>query len=233
MARHRPSAARRGYGRAHRQLRDQWAPLVAAGAVTCWRCNHLIGPRDPWDLGHDDHDRTRYRGPEHIACNRATRTPDRAAPRPSAWWTTDQPEPAQRDIVLVAGPPCAGKTTYVEANAQPGDLVLDRDTLGATAYRRALDGLPHHHGRAWVIRSAPGPAYRAHVAATIGATRTELLLPPTHELLTRADSRPDPQRVRGAIRDWLRREREDSMPRSVTSGQAIDEPSPTVSAWWA
>lgn len=82
------------YGRAHRQLRAQWAPVVATGGVTCWRCTRLIGARERWDLGHDDADPTRYRGPEHATCNRATRTPGRATsadpsdpePRVRAWW---------------------------------------------------------------------------------------------------------------------------------------------------
>ena len=32
-------------------------------------------------------------------------------------------------VVLVAGPPCAGKTTYVREHIRSGDLVLDRDRL--------------------------------------------------------------------------------------------------------
>lgn len=62
----------RGYDAAHVAERARWAPKVAAGIVTCWRCGQLIGATEPWDLGHDDNDRTKYRGPEHAGrCNRA------------------------------------------------------------------------------------------------------------------------------------------------------------------
>jgi hypothetical protein len=77
----------RGYGKTHQQRRDHWKLHVATGTVRCGRgsnCRHaelidgqliggLIQPDDAWDLGHDDHDRSRYIGPEHADCNRATR----------------------------------------------------------------------------------------------------------------------------------------------------------------
>jgi hypothetical protein len=78
----RGTRAERGYGREHEQLRARWAPLVASGLVICHRpgCPYLIPAGDPWDLGHDDVDRTRYHGPEHRSCNRA----GRPAYRPTA-----------------------------------------------------------------------------------------------------------------------------------------------------
>lgn len=68
----------RGYGQRHRTLRAQWKPKVEAGKVNCWRCDKPIAPGENWDLGHDDNDRSQYRGPEHTGCNRAT-----ASRRPS------------------------------------------------------------------------------------------------------------------------------------------------------
>jgi hypothetical protein len=59
-----------GYGWEHQQLRESWRPAVEAGQVDCARCGEPIFPGALWDLGHDDHDRTVYRGPEHRACNR-------------------------------------------------------------------------------------------------------------------------------------------------------------------
>lgn len=68
----RGTRQQRGYDYRHDQLRSRWAPRVAAGAVKCWRCGELIAPDEPWDLGHDDNDRTKYRGPEHaFRCNRS------------------------------------------------------------------------------------------------------------------------------------------------------------------
>jgi hypothetical protein len=65
------STTARGYGTQHQTLRKEWAPLVEQGGVTCWRCGNLIAPGQAWDLGHDDHDRATYRGPEHRGPNRA------------------------------------------------------------------------------------------------------------------------------------------------------------------
>lgn len=56
----------RGYGKEHVALRAEYKRRMARGEqFTCWRCGWLIDPAQPWDLGHDDHDRTQYRGPEH------------------------------------------------------------------------------------------------------------------------------------------------------------------------
>ena len=68
----RAGTSARGYGGKHQALRKRLAVLVASGRAVCWRCGRAIYPGQSWDLGHDDRDRTIYRGPEHARCNRSS-----------------------------------------------------------------------------------------------------------------------------------------------------------------
>jgi len=62
----------RGYDRQHRSRRADVADDVLAGRAICWRCGQTIETDEPWDLGHDDVDRSITRGPEHRdRCNRS------------------------------------------------------------------------------------------------------------------------------------------------------------------
>ena len=67
-AKPKASTQARGYGTGHRQLRAKLAPKVAAGLIDCWRCGKNLRGHQ-WHLGHDDNDRTIYRGAECAACN--------------------------------------------------------------------------------------------------------------------------------------------------------------------
>ena len=65
------TAHARGYDARYRAARVRAARLVEAGQATCWRCGKPIKAGEPFDLGHDDDDRSIIRGPEHVFCNRS------------------------------------------------------------------------------------------------------------------------------------------------------------------
>jgi hypothetical protein len=68
----RANTTSRGYGWKHQKRRAADAPVVTAGRATCWRCGLPIAPGAEWHEGHDDNDRSVYRGPEHVRCNTST-----------------------------------------------------------------------------------------------------------------------------------------------------------------
>ena len=69
----RGTSTQRGYDAKHRALRAKYQASMDAGDYyLCARCYEPIQLGEPWDLGHDDDDRTKHTGPEHAyRCNRA------------------------------------------------------------------------------------------------------------------------------------------------------------------
>lgn len=66
----RGTTTERGYGAEHQRLRKHYVGLLLAGEVLeCWRCFEAITDPDDMHVGHDDHDRSITRGPEHRLCN--------------------------------------------------------------------------------------------------------------------------------------------------------------------
>lgn len=62
----------------------------------------------------------------------------------------------------VIGPPCGGKSTYVDLHRQPGDVVLDMDAIAAAL----VPGLPDRHGQpSWVRDMAMSAWYSAYAKA--------------------------------------------------------------------
>ena len=67
----RGTTTERGYGGTHKALRAHWQTLITRQPQPCTRCGQPITTRDTWHLDHDDHDRSKYRGPSHATCNTA------------------------------------------------------------------------------------------------------------------------------------------------------------------
>ena len=131
-----------------------------------------------------------------------------------------------RLVVLVCGPPCAGKNYYIRHHANPADVVLDYDAIavqfGSDRAHRHTDGQVKQLAEArmltlmtrlartvdvtaWVIRTAPSPEARRHYTALTHATEVLVLKPPLHVALARAKHRP-PGTAK-AIRSWYWRYR--------------------------
>jgi predicted kinase len=129
-----------------------------------------------------------------------------------------------RRVTLVCGPPCAGKTTWVRANAEPDARVLDWDgfarAAGSTARwnhskavtAEAEDRMQAAMGRVagadegihYVIRCTPSRSRRESLAEYLRADRVIVLLPPLELLMGRAAQRSNVFKARRGIRDWLR-----------------------------
>ena len=115
-----------------------------------------------------------------------------------------------RSVVLVCGPPCGGKSTYVEQHKQPGDYVVDFDHFARLAgsprqwmhsrefgdaaeamFWQAVDYVAASDDeRAWVIRSAPEWEARTELAERLRADEVVLIDPGIDVCLDRARDRP-------------------------------------------
>jgi 5-methylcytosine-specific restriction protein A len=215
----------RGYGAAHRRERARWAPVVAAGDAECAervclmvndRGSRRIDPIDDadWELAHTE-DRTGYLGPAHYLCNRKERS------------LRGKPHPEGHQVTLVCGPPCSGKSTWVEQRARPGDLVVDADVIAVELgsprthnHRKpyseqaeaqvletlaAIEAGEYDDVDVWVIRSVPSVEHRAELALSIGATEVVVLTEPRDVLVARASQRPNPSATVRIIDWWLSR----------------------------
>jgi excisionase family DNA binding protein len=83
--------AARGYGAKHQAKRRRWAKRIYSGEeVNCARCGYPILPGQAWDLGNVDGDKSRYQGPEHRRCNRATATHEAKRSRRTSYAYVDE-----------------------------------------------------------------------------------------------------------------------------------------------
>lgn len=128
-------------------------------------------------------------------------------------------------VTLVWGPPCGGKSTYVDDHRQAGDVVIDYDriaqALGSphshdhpptivgmarTLLRVATASLATTSGRVWVVKCDPTPEDRA------AATDDVLLDPGIATCLARASTQR-PERWAKYVREWY-------APKPVRGGRA-------------
>lgn len=141
---------------------------------------------------------------------------------------------ADTHIVLVAGPPAAGKTTWVQEHARPGDLIVDYDAIATS-----LGANPHQRGDALhpAINAARNAILRSLRQGSTGAATAYILSAnpeaeqrfPHHELVlidpgqdtairnARAAGRPSDYIA--AILDWYRRR------------QSVNEPTAPSRDW--
>lgn len=132
-------------------------------------------------------------------------------------------KPSAVPLEIVAGPPCAGKTTYVDGKAQDGDVVICLDRILSALeprYRHWSGGLDpalfnkairvrnamlgglsaQRSGRAFFIVSAPTAAERRWWQGKLGG-EVVLLMSPWDVLKRRAAARGTPGAVAG-VDSW-------------------------------
>jgi len=125
-------------------------------------------------------------------------------------------------IVFIAGPPCSGKSTLVEAIGRPGDVALDFDVFAralgspvdwmhpepwrsqAELEMQAAIGRSHAmpgDGTVWVIRAAARARQRARLAEAWRAP-VYVLNPGKAECLRRARDTDRPTGTSRSISEW-------------------------------
>ena len=113
---------------------------------------------------------------------------------------------------LIAGPPGAGKTTYIRKHAKPNDLIVDLEELEkhtgnrktAAEYRVYLENQPYTKGDVWIARTLPDPRDRATFARTHGIDKTITLTAPPQVLKERTSTRDGNDTLHAAIDRWTR-----------------------------
>lgn len=127
----------------------------------------------------------------------------------AALYASEADQEDERQVVLVYGPPCAGKSTLVRESSRRGDLVMDRDaihqalsnldthdrdkdisTMVELIWENMLRNIPLFQGNVWIISSAPRRSDRDSLGHLV--TRNQLVFVDRETCLQRArDQRPE------------------------------------------
>lgn len=229
-------------GERQRKRRRQMHPLCAECAkLGIVRATDEIDHIIPLALGGTDTD-DNVQGlcsPHHAEKTATEDVSHQAAANHPEWL-----EPSAIPLTILCGPPASGKTTYIKDRAQPGDTVIDLDTIittiepgykhwstpdvDGTLLNRAirvrnsmLGSLKRKtEGRAWFIVAAPTQAERDWWAKKLNGT-VVLLHPDLDELKRRALARGTPLSIEG-IAKWERRARQPWKPTKAKQVIGVD-----------
>lgn len=203
----RGTTDQRGYGWAYQQARAKAVP----GQTHCATCGEPFTEDNPATGG-------------HVRDRRAGGTLEHGIKAECRLCNYGWRRTSTRQVTLVTGPPCSGKSTYVSERAHAEDVVLDFDQvaqqMGSPArwmhgedymyaanqhMAQAMEQLAAaHQVTAWVVRCIPEGNERERIAQALGA-KVVLLLPGQREVLLRASRDRRPRGTRSAILGWYRR----------------------------
>lgn len=120
-----------------------------------------------------------------------------------------------RRVVILCGPPGAGKTTVAQVS---GLQVFDRDDPQWTSEKDFVDALAQLRAdptaQAVVIRSAPTSSARALATLLVGATHVYMVMAERNELMRRITrrGRHDQRQTKAGVDSWLSRfDRDDAV----------------------
>jgi predicted kinase len=132
-------------------------------------------------------------------------------------------QPSAIPVTIVCGPPASGKSYYVNANAKPGDVVIDFDVIRKSiggkkwdqtdsvirqAFKIRADlirGLAHSTARhAWLIVTAPTQGERDAWQQALGNAEVVVIATPVDQCLARIAADPDRAEAAEAQADAVR-----------------------------